>query len=74
MTPRVLWTSHRPESVAAEHPCAGRIVEGEQEPTVRNPLKYQCLGLCTFSEMARETSLDAKAEGHSRSLKSFPPG
>ena len=33
------------------------VIEAEQDPTVRNPLLYQTLGLATLKRLARETGL-----------------
>ncbi len=45
--------------VAAEHGYEGwLVIEAEQDPEVRNPLKYQTMGLKALKEMARSAGLD----------------
>ena len=45
--------------IAAEHGYSGwLVIEAEQDPAVRNPLKYQTLGLKSLRAMAKETGLD----------------
>ncbi|OSQ37370.1 myo-inosose-2 dehydratase [Thalassospira mesophila] len=45
--------------VAADHGYQGwLVIEAEQDPAVRNPLKYQTLGLKSLREMAQQTGLD----------------
>jgi inosose dehydratase len=45
--------------IAAEHGYSGWIViEAEQDPAVREPLRYQSMGLETLKAMAREAGLD----------------
>ena len=34
------------------------VIEAEQDPTVRNPLLYQTLGLATLKRLARAVGLD----------------
>jgi len=36
------------------------VIEAEQDPSVRNPLLYQTLGLATLKRLARETGLDKR--------------
>lgn len=38
------------------------VIEAEQEPTFRNPLEYQTLGLKTLKRLAREAGLDREAQ------------
>ncbi|HHG90883.1 MAG TPA: myo-inosose-2 dehydratase [Devosia sp.] len=45
--------------IAAEHKYEGwLVIEAEQDPKVRNPLKYQSMGLKALREMARDAGLD----------------
>jgi inosose dehydratase len=45
--------------IAAEHGYDGwLVIEAEQDPAIRNPLKYQTLGLKSLRAMAKETGLD----------------
>jgi inosose dehydratase len=45
--------------IAAEHGYSGwLVIEAEQDPAVRNPLKYQTLGLKSLRAMAKKTGLD----------------
>jgi len=45
--------------VAAEHGYQGwLVIEAEQDPSVRNPTKYQTLGLTALKAMARAAGLD----------------
>ena len=45
--------------VAAEHGYSGwLVIEAEQDPDVRNPLKYQTMGLKALKVMARTAGLD----------------
>jgi inosose dehydratase len=45
--------------IAAEHGYEGwLVIEAEQDPAVRNPLKYQTMGLKALKEMARSVGLD----------------
>lgn len=49
--------------VAAEHRYQGwLVIEAEQDPAVRNPYRYQSMGLKALKDMARASGLD-KAEG-----------
>lgn len=49
--------------IAAEHGYQGwLVIEAEQDPAVRNPYKYQSMGLKALKAMARATGLD-KTEG-----------
>ena len=34
------------------------VIEAEQDPNVRDPKTYQCMGLAALREMAREAGLD----------------
>lgn len=46
--------------VAAEHGYSGwLVIEAEQDPAVREPYRYQSLGLATLRETAREVGLGA---------------
>ncbi|MFB2549914.1 myo-inosose-2 dehydratase [Ensifer soli] len=46
-------------TVAAEHGYDGwLVIEAEQDPAVRNPLKYQSMGLAALKAFAREAGLD----------------
>ncbi len=48
--------------VAAEHGYEGwLVIEAEQDPKVRNPYKYQSMGLKALKAMAREAGLDKNA-------------
>ena len=45
--------------IAAEHGYEGwLVIEAEQDPAVRNPLKYQTMGLTALKKMARSAGLD----------------
>ncbi len=45
--------------IAAEHDYRGwLVIEAEQDPAVRNPLKYQTLGLKSLKTMAHNSGLD----------------
>jgi inosose dehydratase len=45
--------------IAAEHGYAGWVViEAEQDPSVRDPLHYQSMGLRALKAMAQEAGLD----------------
>ncbi len=45
--------------IAAGHGYDGwLVIEAEQDPTVRNPLKYQTMGLEALKQMARSAGLD----------------
>ncbi len=45
--------------IAAEHGYSGwLVIEAEQDPAVRNPLRYQSMGLAALRQVARETGLD----------------
>lgn len=47
---------------AAEHGYEGwLVIEAEQDPEVRNPLRYQSLGLASLRRLAREAGLDRQA-------------
>jgi inosose dehydratase len=48
--------------IAAEHGYDGwLVIEAEQDPEVRNPFKYQSMGLKALKAMAREAGLDKNA-------------
>jgi inosose dehydratase len=48
--------------VAAEHGYAGwLVIEAEQDPAVRDPHRYQSMGLTALRSLARETGLDREA-------------
>ncbi len=48
--------------IAAEHGYSGWVViEAEQDPVVRNPVKYQSMGLKALKEMAISAGLDKAA-------------
>jgi inosose dehydratase len=48
--------------IAAEHDYQGwLVIEAEQDPALRNPYKYQSMGLKALKEMAREAGLDKSA-------------
>lgn len=45
--------------VAADHGYRGwLVIEAEQDPSVRNPLKYQTMGLACLKHFARQAGLD----------------
>ena len=45
--------------IAAEHDYSGwLVIEAEQDPVVRNPFKYQSMGLKALRAMAQKTGLD----------------
>ncbi|MEE9427814.1 MAG: myo-inosose-2 dehydratase [Paracoccaceae bacterium] len=45
--------------IAADHDYAGwLVIEAEQDPALRNPLKYQTMGLKALKETARAAGLD----------------
>jgi inosose dehydratase len=45
--------------IAAEHGYSGwLVIEAEQDPAVRNPVRYQSMGLAALKAMAREAGLD----------------
>ena len=49
--------------VAADHGYQGwLVIEAEQDPAVRNPFKYQSMGLKSLKETARATGLDPALE------------
>jgi inosose dehydratase len=48
--------------IAAEHGYHGwLVIEAEQDPDVRNPYKYQSMGLKSLKAFAREAGLDRAA-------------
>jgi inosose dehydratase len=48
--------------IAAEHGYQGWfVIEAEQDPAQRNPLRYQSMGLGALKAMAREVGLDREA-------------
>lgn len=45
--------------IAAEHKyCGWLVIEAEQDPALRNPYKYQSMGLAALKKLARESGLD----------------
>ena len=50
-------------TVAAEHGYSGwLVIEAEQDSAVREPFRYQSMGLRALRAMARATGLDAARE------------
>jgi inosose dehydratase len=48
--------------IAAEHGYSGwLVIEAEQDPDVRNPYKYQSMGLKSLKAMAKAAGLDKAA-------------
>jgi inosose dehydratase len=49
--------------IAAEHGYSGwLVIEAEQDPTVRDPVKYQSMGLDALKRMARAVGLDREEQ------------
>ncbi|HSF94334.1 MAG TPA: myo-inosose-2 dehydratase, partial [Thermohalobaculum sp.] len=50
--------------IAARHGYEGwLVIEAEQDPAVRDPVKYQSMGLKALRQMARAAGLDPQPAG-----------